>query len=147
VANGATFTVDIAIQAGALAVDSVDAYLTFNRAYLRVVDAAGNETSSIVAGSALPLVLQNSADNSKGRIVFSAGRQFSGAPPSGDFVVATVRFKAVAPTGSEGTSLAFGADTNIYYQGNAITGTRSGGVVVVGGAATGHLLYVPMVTR
>ena len=43
-------TVNLAIQAGALTVDSVDAQVFFDCAHLRVVDAGGNEVSSITAG-------------------------------------------------------------------------------------------------
>ena len=132
-APGELFTVDIALQAGSQPVDAVDAYLSFDPTYLRVVDAAGNETTSITPGSALPLVLQNSADNSTGRITFSAGRQLSGSPPSGDFVLATIRFKAMAGTGAGGTPVNFMEGTDVFSQGESVLGTRADGVVIISG--------------
>jgi hypothetical protein len=144
---GAIFTVDIAVQAGSSSVDSVDARVSFDRTYLRVVDVTGNETTGVTAGSALPLTLQNSADNGLGQIVFSAGRQPDGVALSGDFVLATIRFKAVTPTGSAGTSLAFGADADVFSRGSSITGARSAGLVVIGGPAGVRSLYMPMIAR
>lgn len=138
---GSVFALNVVLQAGSQTVDSADAYLTFDRSYLRVVDEAGNEATGIVPGSALPLVLQNSADNSKGRITFSAGRQLTGTPPSGDFVLATIRFKAINATGLEGTSVAFAAGTDVFSQGNSVLGTRGDGVVLI--TTGGRFLYIP----
>jgi PKD repeat protein/photosystem II stability/assembly factor-like uncharacterized protein len=82
------FDVLIEVQAGAQSVDGAAAYLNFDPAYLQVV--------RIGAGSSFPTVLQNTFDNSVGRVNFAAGSALSGALPNGTFTLATVTFKAVA---------------------------------------------------
>jgi len=128
---GEIFTLDIRISAGSQLVDAVDSYLSFDRNYLRVVDASGNETNSIMPGSMLPVVLQNSADNSQGRITYSAGKQLGGVSPSGDFVLATIRFKAVAATGGGVTNVNFLSGTGVFYQGNSLPIFTSNGNVQI----------------
>jgi hypothetical protein len=146
VAFSQVFTADIAIQAGSQPVDVVDAYLTFDRNYLRVVDQAGNEATSILPGDVLPLVLRNTADNSLGRIIFSAGRQFGAPPPSGDFILATIRFKAIAETNTGSTLVDFTGDTAIFWQGSSVLGTQTGGTIVIGPYLR-HRLYMPTVVK
>jgi len=123
------FTVDIAVEAGAQPVDSAEAHINFDRNYLRVVDASGNETNSIIAGSALPITLTNSADNAAGTIDYAAGT-FSEAP-TGTFVLATIRFKAIAPVND--SLLAF--VTTPPRQ----TDAAFGGVSVLSGTVNGHI--------
>jgi len=72
-----------------------------------VVDEKGKETDRILRGDGLPHVLQNHADNSLGRIAFSAAWQPGATPASGDFTVATIRFRAISRTTQEGTPVAF----------------------------------------
>jgi len=142
VTPGAVFTLDIKIAAGSQAVDSVDSYLSFDRNYLRVVDVSGNETNDIMAGAALPVVLQNSADNSQGRIAYSAGKQLGGVSPSGDFVLATIRFKAIAATPGGSIAIAFQSGTDAFYQGDSVLGTLANGAV-----SAGYRVYLPILLR
>jgi C1A family cysteine protease len=134
VGRGDIFTLDVKVQAGGQSVDSVDSFLSFDRNYLRVVNAAGNETNQVTPGIALPNVLQNSVDNSQGRITFSAGRPLTGNPPSGDFVLATIRFKAIA-TNTGGTTVQFLSGSDIYYQGTSVLGSLQGGLVQIQNAS------------
>jgi hypothetical protein len=136
---GTIFTVDIKIAAGSQVVDAADSYLSFDRNYLRVVDASGNEANSITPGTALPVVLQNSADNSQGRIAYSAGKQLGGVSPSGDFILATIRFKAIAATPGGGTAIAFQSGTDAFYQGDSVLGT-----LVNGAVSAGYRVYLPI---
>ena len=129
VSIGEVFTMDIQVDAGSQLVDAVDAFLSFDRNYLRVVDASGNETNSIIPGSTLPLVLQNTADNSTGRITFSAGKQLGSPSPSGTFTLATIRFKAMAQT--TGTTVAFLAGTDVFYQGDSVLDSTYDGTVTI----------------
>jgi len=142
VSPGTVFTLDIKIAAGGQVVDSVDSYLSFDRDYLRVVDASGNETNSIVPGTALPVVLQNSADNSQGRIAYSAGKQLGGVSPSGDFVLATIRFKVIAAPPGGGTAITFQSGTDAFYEGNSVLGT-----LVNGAVSAGYRIYLPVILR
>ena len=128
---GDVFTLDVKVSAGSQLVDSVDSYLSFDRNYLRVVDASGNETNSIIPGTTLPVVLQNNADNSQGRITYSAGKQLGGVSPSGDFVLETIHFKAIAATPGGGTAIAFQSGTDVFYLGNSVLEALVNGNVTV----------------
>jgi hypothetical protein len=146
VTPGEIFSVDVVLQAGDQPVDSVDAYVSFDPANLRVVDTAGNEAKTIVPGNALPLVLQNGVDNGQGRIVFSAGRQLGGIPPTGDLLLATIRFKAVAATSTDGIPVAFETGTDVFSRGDSVLGTSVGGVVIIG-SDRGHRSHLPLLVR
>jgi hypothetical protein len=146
VTPGTIFTLDIKIAAGSQPVDSVDTYLSFDRNYLRVVDTSGNETNSVMPGTTLPVVLQNSADNSHGRIAYSAGRQLGGTPPSGDFALATIRFKAIAATLGQGTSIAFQSGTDVFYEGESVLGSTENGNVIVGNGLS-HKIYLSLILK
>ncbi|MBM4459080.1 MAG: hypothetical protein FJ011_15180 [Chloroflexi bacterium] len=128
---GGIFTLDLVISTGQQFVDAADAYLSFDPAYLRVVDEAGDEASTIMPAATLPLVLQNVADNAAGRIAFSAGRPFSNTLPRGDFTLATIRFKALAETSETGAPVQFVTDTAIFFKGDSILEAARDGVVVI----------------
>jgi thermitase len=145
VISGQLFVVDIALQAGSQTLDSVDVYLSFDPVHLRVVDASGGEVAEIIPGIALPLVLQNRVDNGQGQIAFSAGRAFGGTLPSGDLLLATIRFRALAADDPVSVPIAFTAGTDVFSQGDSVLGTRGDGAVIIG--AGGRFLYLPVVTR
>ncbi|MBI2886362.1 MAG: hypothetical protein HYY02_04045 [Chloroflexi bacterium] len=141
VAVGEVFSLTIRVDAGTQPVDAVDAYVDFNRGALRVVDSAGNEADSIVAGAALPVAVHNRADNALGQIDYTGGRQPGGGQAhSGAFTLATISFKAVA---SGGSSVAFSLPpsaraTGAYYQGSptSLLESATNGVVTITGATT-----------
>lgn len=88
------------------AVSGVQAFINYDPAYLTVVD---NDNSTpgiqIMPGTALPMVLLNSANVTAGTIDFSAGKL--GEPfPTGTFIVATIQFRALAVTNNT-TTVAF----------------------------------------
>ena len=130
------FTVNIEIAAGAQQVDGGAAYLNFDTGKLRVVDAGGAPASAIDAGSSLPTALQNFANNPDGRIDYAAGAGLQGGtPPTGTFILASIRFKAIATTGEGGTPVVFVSDlprkTDATRAGGSVLGTVTGGVVIV----------------
>ena len=130
------FTLDVMLETGAQPVNSVELYLTFNPALVRIVDTSGNPASAIDSDlNNLTTPLINTANNSTGQIRYDAGR-LTGAPPTGTFRVATIRFKALAET--SGTPVSFVAATDVFYQGTSVLGAREGcNVQVVSQCLTG----------
>ncbi len=134
------FAVDVRIVAGTQPVDGAEIHIDFDPAHLRVVDAQGNPATEIEPGTALDVILitEGQVDNAQGHINYAAGT-FSGSPPSGTFVLATVRFKALANTGGLATPLTFvargGSPTDVVYQTASVLAGSSGGSVTIGGAA------------
>ena len=94
---GQTFVVQISVATGSQPVDAAQAVLTFDPAYLAVVDAGGNPATSITPGSAFNYNLANTANNTTGQIEYVDG-QLGGDPIHGTFVLASIRFKALAAT-------------------------------------------------
>jgi len=90
------FSVDVLIQAGAQPVDTVQAYIYFPAGVLQVVDAGGNPATTVEGGADFDMELANSADNSGGKIRYAA--TMLGSSLSGGITVATIRFRAVAPS-------------------------------------------------
>jgi hypothetical protein len=91
-------------------VDAIEAFVDFSPAHLTVVDAFGQPTDTIEAGAAWDHVLWKQADNETGQIVFMARRQ-TPLPAQGHVQVATIRFRAEAPTA--GTRLGFAPNTRL----------------------------------
>jgi hypothetical protein len=131
---GEVFELVIQADAGVQPVSGIDAFVDFVPAHLEVVDAdVGAPGIQITPGSALPTVIVNEADNYLGTIDFSAGKL--GAPfPTGTFDVATIQFRALAPT-SPSTAVTFSTSpprqTRADYAGGDVTGTLTGGTVTV----------------
>ena len=86
VALGSTFDVRIKVEPNGQPVSFVSALLSFTTGDLEVVSIAGGPT--------LEVVLAGGFDNAKGTIDYWA--LTIGTAPTGDFVLATVRFKALA---------------------------------------------------
>jgi hypothetical protein len=130
------FAVDIQIVAGSQPVDGAEVHLDFDPLYLRVVDGAGNPASEIEGGTTLDVIIANGVDNGSGQIDFAAGT--FGTPPSGTFVLATLRFKALWGTGGVSTPLAFvargGSPTSVTYAGASVLAGATDGTVTIGGA-------------
>ncbi|MBK8027731.1 MAG: hypothetical protein IPK19_41710 [Chloroflexi bacterium] len=82
------FDVAIWVKAGALPVNTAAGYLDFDPALLQV--------EQITGGGTLTTVLANSFNNVSGQVNYAAG--LFGSTATGDFVLATVRFRAEAPT-------------------------------------------------
>jgi len=118
-----TFTVDIMAETGTSSADTVDAYLDFNPAYLKVVDLEPAEVFSFVT--------LNSFNNEKGEINFSATTLDN--PLTGDFTAATIRFRAKAIVDT--TDVLFvrsGARiSELYQSGEALNATLENGSVSI----------------
>ncbi len=136
-AVGEVFTVNIGVDAGAQTIDVVEAFLDFNPGVLRVVDVNGTETNSVVAGNALSVGLRNTVDNTLGQIGYGAGRPPGSQAPTGSFVLATLRFKAV--TGGS-SSITFASqqprNTDAFSEGvSVLAGVTGGSVTAMAGPA------------
>jgi hypothetical protein len=152
VATNDVFAVNVEVVAGSQPVDGAEIHVDFNPVYLQVVDAGGNPVTEIEPGTALDVALLNNVNNAQGQIDYAAGK-LTGTPPSGTFVLATIRFKALAGTGGGSTPLTFvsrgGSPTNVTYAGDSVlTGVENGGVVISGGtpAITGTVTSTPTLT-
>jgi hypothetical protein len=131
VAKDDIFTMDIQIDAGDQSVDGVEVHLDFDPLYLRVVDASGNPANVIMFGSVLDVPIQNSVSNDRGEIDYAAGT-FSSRPPTGTFVLATIRFKALWGTGVISSPLTF-VDTGVAYEGALVPHSVENGSVTISG--------------
>ncbi len=131
---GETFAAELEVMAGAQEVDTVRAFLDFDPAVLRVVDAQGNPATQVTPGTALPTVTVNAVDNAAGRVNFVA----SGEPVGGRFRVALVRFKVLTETVE--SALEWSAEaprrSGIGLEGQAVLHVLQGGTVQAEPGAT-----------
>ncbi|MFC2059551.1 CARDB domain-containing protein [Chloroflexota bacterium] len=129
-------TFDLIVRAEATSpVSGVQAFLNFNPNHLEVLDS-DNMTAGVqvTPGTTLSTLMINSANNTAGTIDYSAGKL--GEPfPTGNFTVATIKFKALAGTGENTTAVAFATDhpreTIADYGGLNITGALNNGSVKI----------------
>ncbi len=135
-----TFDVSIQVDTGSRQADGVAVYLNFNPAFVQVV--------SITAGTRLPVALQSQFDNAAGTVDFAAGS--FGPYPSGTFVVATVRLRAVGVTASTPLQIAGSVprQSDVTYGGRSFGVTPSPANVTVraADAAVSLTLTPPMQT-
>ena len=121
---GSTFDVKIKVEPNGQPVNAVDALLSFTTGDLEVVSTAD--------GTTLEQVPPGGFDNARGTIDYGA---FTiGTAPTGDFVLATVRFRALAET--DQTRVDFDAGhprrTEASFSGASVLGNVFGlGIVVV----------------
>ncbi len=89
---------EITVEAEAASpVDTVQVYLDFDPSILRAVD--------INSGATLEIVLQSGFDNLAGQADYAAGTL--GESPLAQFVLVSLTFRAINPTGPAGTQLQF----------------------------------------
>jgi len=128
---GGVFVVDVVVEAGSQPVDGAEAHLDFDAGVLQVVE--------VTAGTTLPSEIQSIFDNAAGTVDYAAG-VLTGDPPAGTFVLATIRFQALASTVGLPTplSFAFAAPriTDLAYQGSSILSSFADGAVMVEEAVT-----------
>ena len=128
VSVGQQFQLQVQVKAGITnPVDTVQVYLEFDPNYL--------EASFLTDGGNLEIPLQLNLDNSRGRIDFSVGTLGDSAWMP--FTLATVYFQALAPTGLQGTYIAF-ADLLPPRQTKAI----EGGANITGDLSSAHVVVV-----
>jgi len=102
VAPGQVVELPIYVDVGSGETDGVEVHLSFDPAWLRVVDANDSEATAIREGAALANVLGNAVSHSAGTIAYAAGSALEAAPTSGSFLLGTIRVKASAQV--EGTT-------------------------------------------
>ncbi|MSQ16103.1 MAG: hypothetical protein EXR54_00830 [Dehalococcoidia bacterium] len=109
-------------------VDTVQVYLKFNPATLKVTDIAGY----LYLDQELPVP---AFDNSLGQVGYAAGASDTNSPMTEEFTLAWVEFEALDVTGESGTQVLFDtlADppTKAIRSGNNRTGTLTDVTVVV----------------
>lgn len=119
VAVNEVFSVTVQVQAGTQQVDGASAYVDFDPALL--------EVESVTAGSTFTATLQNTFDNTNGRVNFSAGN-LAAPYPSGTFTLTTITF--LAKTTSAGTALDFAdtlpRQTDATYGGSSVFNLATG---------------------
>jgi len=97
-AVGEVFAVDLVAESRTQTFDTVSAYVNFDPAALRCVDAAGNPVTAVTPGTTLSTVLQNAVDNSLGRVDYAARVPLGQAGVTGRVQVARLYFKSLAAT-------------------------------------------------
>lgn len=131
------FTVDIVTDASQQPIDDADVFISFNSAFLRVVDSNGAEAASITpgpilqAGGAWAGGLRENAV-SGGEVTFRAQR---GQGPAANqvFTLATIRFKAIAATSTAPVQFSTTSPrvTRATSRGVDVTGALTDGAVTV----------------
>jgi hypothetical protein len=99
---------DVAVvaEAGAQPIDGASFVLHFDPAVVSPVDAAGNPATALEPGLALPSVMGNWLDSKGGAAGFSAG-MLQGETPSGQVVLAKLRFRVLSAPANGTTALSF----------------------------------------
>ena len=127
VAVGRPFQLRIWVYCGeSNPVDAVQVYLIF--------DPARFAALSLTAGPALEIPLQSNVDNALGRLDYAAGTL--DAAVTNPFILTTVTFRALAPTGPPGTYITFAAlqaprQTKAIAGGANLTGNLTSAYLVV----------------
>lgn len=142
---GQTFTLKVLVQVPADSADTVELHLAFDPNVLQVVDEQGQPAQQIRSALAVPFVMYNRADNALGRIDFCAATT-EGGGKAGNFVVAKIRFKAVATSGETWVRFLRGGwpYTEVSYQGEGLL-RRFGGASVAVEPPPGNRVHLPVV--
>jgi hypothetical protein len=134
---GDLFSLDVQVEAGSQGVDGADVRITYDQTILTV--------EGIDSGAALPIQLAKTWDNGSGYLRYAAGRSFVNPPPTGDFALCTIWFRANAV--SPGVPVQFDAgDTEVTYLGASVLGNLYDGIVVVQGGTPGTSTATPTST-
>lgn len=129
---GDIFLIEVRLEGSDL-VGGADAWLSFNSAYVVVVDASGNPTTSPDAGLVNGPMPRISAaiDNGAGLVKYGAGYTDPGQSLAAPFTLFQVRFKALAATGGTALNLVSGKTMVIDANSNVITGSLINGSLVI----------------
>ena len=153
VTAGEIITVTIRVDAGNQELDTVEAHVVFDPAYLSVVDDSDDPVQGTANGVIIPgditrtvltNILLNRADNDAGSAGIACGIPVGGAAVGEDFVLGSIRFRTMEPT--PGTELTFGtasgSRTVAARLGIDVTGSLTGTSIMItpkssGGEKTG----------
>ncbi len=148
VAAGESFEVDIRINAAGQPVDGAEVHLDFHPLYLQVVDSSDAPSGEIQSSGVLDMAIQNHVDNAAGQVDFAAGTFTN--PPTGSYVLATIRFKALASTDGHSTPLTISTElprkTDLMYRGESVLAQVDGGAVFIA-APSSYPLYLPLLIK
>jgi hypothetical protein len=133
------FDLDVRIDAGAAGVAAADVFIDFVPNDLEVVEIRDGQALTVIA---------KRYDNSSGTIDIGAGTLST--PPTGTFVLATLRFRAKANTQGHTTAVAFSLaaprETVVKDEGDHnLLGASTNGTVRINASA--YDIYLPLVTR
>ena len=139
---GQVLTIDIHVDASGQELDTVEAHIDFDPDYLQIVNEDGSPITGIaddavvpgsIATTALTTRLLNRVDNGGGNASIAYGIPPDGIPVNEDFILGTIRFKAVASTA--GTPVTFhssGIRTTMAVRETVdVTGDLTGATVTI----------------
>jgi hypothetical protein len=132
---GQQFEVRLMIDPGGRKVDAAQVRMTYDPTRLQVVRLDGSPATEIVDGPVMDTALFNRVQPGNGQIDYAAGRLFP-PEPTELFVLAVIHFRALAPTGSDGTVLRIGdasSGTEVAGGGIAPLNVREARVVIAEG--------------
>jgi hypothetical protein len=143
VSAGDIITFELRVAAGAQPVNNVELYAQFDPAALQVVDMAGNPATTLEADTTvLNIELANEVNNATGAIRYDAGK-LTGAPPSGDFRVATVRFKVTRAMPV--STVRYVTPSDVFFGGSSVVGAL--GDAVIRNPSAPYRTYLPVLSR
>lgn len=132
--TGEPFSLAIMLDTRGSAIDGADIVLSYNRAFMKIVDADGGKDGvQITPGSLMPNTVTNDVIERSGRILFSQTTAASGTF-TGSGVLATITARATAPGAA---NLTFGFvkgrtnDTNVSLGGNDLLDTVTNATVQI----------------
>jgi len=139
---GGRFNLDVWIDAGSAELAAADVYIDFDPSLLEVVQVVGGPVLAMLA---------EQHDNSEGRVAIGAGTL--GAPATGSFVLASLRFEVKAGGGGGVTAVTFSREqprqTVVKDTGDhdLLETAADGTVEIVGVSGEESKVYLPCVSR
>jgi|GEM_PF-7049099 len=143
VSTGDIITFELRVTAGAQPINNVELYAQFDPSVLQAVDVAGNPVTTLEAdATVLNIELANEVSNATGAIRYDAGK-LTGTPPTGDFRVATVRFKVIGATPI--STARYVAPSDVFFGGGSVIGAL--GNAVIRNPSAPYRTYLPVLSR
>jgi len=141
---GQVIALDVVVEADIQPVDTVELYLDFDPALLQAVDASGAPATAVQPGTALATILFNRVDPAWGWVDYLASSA-GGTAPSGQFTVATLRFK-VLQFGKTWVRFSFSdwRPTDVTYQAQSVLGSVEAAQVQV---TVRYDIYLPVILK
>ena len=138
---GDFFDIVVEVRTNSQQIDGGAAYLDFDPRFLQV--------ASLTHGTALPIVIQSTFDNTAGHVNYAAG--ILGSSTSGNFTMAVITFRAIRSTG--GTQFAFSStnprQSDITFEGFSVLDHTESNTVVVIQSSSGeeHDVFLPLIVK